>query len=238
MDDIFRNLFSYFNYSKEKGFIWTIPTLKKGEHLSIGLDNKRKEFNVHFTDDTIKGQGIHRRNFILTMSSFRFFLLIKRFEVVYQYSLLNLILKSKINPGKLKKHGIILSPLDLSDEHRDNLVKISKRGHKWKFQKDIDHDFLFSSFISNSEIHSCKSNTYQAYKFKGEHLSLQGFVLRLEILKNGLYFIPIKKYNRFQKDIAIYIYNYLNRYPTNETLTFREMMYEKLKSPFPKIEKN
>lgn len=74
MIDELKELYLSFNYTDEKGFIFNAPTSKKGEHISIGFDNKRKEFNIHFTDDSINESGAKRRNYIFAMSAFRFFL--------------------------------------------------------------------------------------------------------------------------------------------------------------------
>jgi hypothetical protein len=74
-----KELYIRFNYSEEKGFIFNAPTLKKGEHISIGFDNKRKQFNVHFTDDNLNQSGAKRRNFIFVISAFRFFSVFKTF---------------------------------------------------------------------------------------------------------------------------------------------------------------
>ena len=42
----------------------------------------------------------------------------------------------------------------------------------------------------------------------------------------------IRKFNRFAKNMAIAMYNYLNAYPTEETLPFRQLMFERLKHPY------
>lgn len=98
-----KHLYMRFNYSDDKGFIVTVSTGKPKEHLSIGFNNDRKEFNVHFTDDSIVEKGALRCNFIFTLSAFRFYLLLQRFEQIFLRSFLNLIFNSKTNLGKLKR---------------------------------------------------------------------------------------------------------------------------------------
>ncbi|WP_418603579.1 hypothetical protein [Hwangdonia sp.] len=126
MFDELKFFYLRFNYSDEKGFILNVPSLTKGEHLSIGFDNKKRQFNVHFTDDTINEAGAKRRNYIFTLSAFRFFLFLKRFELLYSQSMINLLLTSKINLGKLKKHKLIINTFITSDEAEDNLIQKKK----------------------------------------------------------------------------------------------------------------
>lgn len=78
MDNSLRELYIRYNYNEEKGFIVNIPSFKENIHLSIGFDNKRKEFNIHFTDDNIHEEGAKRKKFILVMSAFRFFLFLNK----------------------------------------------------------------------------------------------------------------------------------------------------------------
>lgn len=231
MIDELRKLYLRFNYTDEKGFIFNAPTLKEGEHISIGFDNKKRQFNVHFTDDTINELGAKRRNYIFTISAFRFFLFLKRFEIFYNQSIINLLFMSKTNLGKLKKNKIIINTFITSDEAEGKLIQKKKNGKYWKFREDFDfgnilenYKYIEKSDLSNNSFHF-------AYKFKNNNLSLQGIIYKFENL-NGIYFIPIKKWNRFMRHMAIAMYNYFNTYPTEETLPFRELMYERLKHPY------
>ncbi|MTE25948.1 hypothetical protein [Winogradskyella ouciana] len=226
-----KKLFLRFNYSDENGFIVNAPTLNEGEHLSIGFDNKRKEFNIHFTDDNINEPGAKRRNFIFTMSAFRFFLFLNRFDTFYKHSIVNLILSSKTNLGKLKKHKFIVNTFVTSDEAEDKLIHKRKNGRHWKFRKNFDFDLIVDNFKYLEQEDLSSNKMLLAYKYSKGNLSLQGFIYNFEHL-TGIYFIPIKKYNRFAKNIAIAMYNYLNTYPTEETLPFRQLMYERLKHPY------
>ncbi|WP_430468397.1 hypothetical protein [Winogradskyella ouciana] len=226
-----KKLFLRFNYSDENGFIVNAPTLNEGEHLSIGFDNKRKEFNIHFTDDNINESGAKRRNFIFTMSAFRFFLFLNRFDTFYKHSIVNLILSSKTNLGKLKKHKFIVNTFVTSDEAEDKLIHKRKNGRHWKFRKNFDFDLIVDNFKYLEQEDLSSNKILLAYKYSKGNLSLQGFIYNFEHL-TGIYFVPIKKYNRFAKNIAIAMYNYLNTYPTEETLPFRQQMYERLKHPY------
>lgn len=233
MIDDLKKLYLRFNYTDENGFIFNAPTLKEGEHLSIGFDNKRKEFNIHFTNDTINEPGVKRRDFIFDISAFRFFLFLKRFEVFYNQSILNLILKSKTNLGKLKKHKFILNTITTSEEAEGKIIyqKRKGKGRPWKFREDFDLNLIADNFKYIDEVDLSNNGFYLAYKLKSNNLVLQGILYKFESL-NGLYFIPIKKYNRFTKHMAIAMYNYFNAYPTEETLPFRQLMYERLKHPY------
>ena len=122
MDEL-RKLYLRFNYTDEKGFIFNAPTLKEGEHISIGFDNKKRQFNVHFTDDTINELGAKRRNYIFTISAFRFFLFLKRFDIFYNQSIINLLFMSKTNLGKLKKNKIIINTFMTSHKAEDKLIQ-------------------------------------------------------------------------------------------------------------------
>lgn len=230
MIDDLKKLYLRFNYTDENGFIFNAPTLREGEHLSIGFDNKRKVFNIHFTNDTINEPGAKRRNFIFSMSAFRFFLFLNRFEAFYNQSILNLIIESKTNLGKLKKHKFILNTTTASEEIEEKLIHKKKNGRYWKVRKNFDLNLISENFKYIDEVILLENSFYLAYKLKNNNISLQGILYKFENL-NGLYFIPIKKYNRFTKHMAIAIYNYLNTYPTEETLPFRQLMYERLKHP-------
>ena len=231
MIDDLKKLYLRFNYTDENGFIFNAPTLKEGEHLSIGFDNKRKEFNIHFTNDTINEPGAKRRDFIFVISAFRFFLFLKRFDVFYNQSILNLIIASKTNLGKLKKYKFILNTITTSEEVEDKLIHKKKNGRYWKFRKNLDLDLIAENFKYIDEVDLSNNSFYLAYKLKNNNLVLQGILYKFKHL-NGLYFIPIKKYNRFTKHMAIAMYNYFNAYPTEETLPFRQLMYERLKHPY------
>lgn len=228
MIDDLTKLFIRFNYNNEKGFILNLPSLKKNEHLTCGFDNKRKEVNIHFTNENINELGAKRREFIFVMSSFRFFLFVNRFKSIFIQNFFNLTLSSKTNFGKLKKHKFIINSLALSEEAEDKLVHKKKNGKYWKLKNNFDSNLVMENFkyIEKTDLNS--DNVLVVYKFNKSHLSIQGFVFKLDDLK-GLYFIPIKKFNRFAKFITITIYNYLNAYPEENTLPIRQLMYERLK---------
>ncbi|WJJ96396.1 hypothetical protein [Algibacter luteus] len=231
MIDELRKLYLRFNYTDEKGFIFNAPTLKEGEHISIGFDNKKRQFNVHFTDDTINELGAKRRNYVFTLSAFRFFLFLKRFELFYNQSILNLVLSSKINFGKLKKHKLIINTFMTSDEAEEKLIHKRKNGKHWKFRESFDIDIILENYKYIEESDLSNNSFYYAYKLKKNNLSVQGIIYKFENL-NSIYFIPIKKWNRFMRQMAIAMYNYFNTYPTEETLPFRQLMYERLKHPY------
>lgn len=231
MIDELKKLYLRFNYTDENGFILTAPTLKEEEHISIGFDNKRREFNVHFTDDNINKSGAKRRNFIFVISAFRFFLFLNRFEVFYTQNIVNLILTSKINLGKLKKNKFIINTLIASDEAEDKLIHKKKNGKYWKFRKDFDLDNFLENYKYIEDSDLSNNNFHFAYRLKNNNLSIHGIVFKFENL-DGLYFIPIKKWNRFMRNMAVAIYNYLNQYPTKDTLPLLELMYDRLKHKY------
>ncbi|WP_026451441.1 hypothetical protein [Aequorivita capsosiphonis] len=230
MDKNFRNFFIRYNYNDEKGFTCQIPTSEKNVHLSIAFNNKSKEFNIHFTDDNIKKSGAKRYNFILVMSAFRFFLLINRFEKLYDFNHLKVIRESKTSLGKLKKNGFMIFHLPVS-VLETKLLHISQQGKKIRFRKNSDLNALADGFHPVTNIHSYNTTIFQAYKWKGEHLSFQGIIFKPNI-SGKLYFVPKKKYNRFLKQSAIAFYNYINKYPTPETLEFRKIAFDNLKHPY------
>lgn len=226
-----RKLYLRFNYTDENGFIFNAPTSKKGEHISIGFDNKRKEFNVHFTDDTIKEPGAERRTFFFVISAFRFFLFLRRFEMLYTQSIFNVVFTSKTNLGKLKKHKFIINTFFTSDEAEDKLIAKKKNGKYWKFRQDIELNSIIENYKYVDALDLSGNSFNYAFKFKNNSLLVQGIIFNFEQL-NGIYFVPIKKWNRFMSHMAIAMYNHFNTYPTKETLPFRQSMYERLKHPY------
>lgn len=230
MKNSFKGCYARYNYTEEKGVICNLPTFKENIHLTIGFDNKRKEFNIHFTDENVREDGAKKREFILVMSSFRFFLLLYRFYSPYEFRYLKMIRNSEINLGKLKKHGIMFFHLPDSIVE-SKLLHLKGRGKRMKIRENVDLNAMADGFLPITEIHSCTDSFFQAYKWKGEHLSFQGIIFKANS-SGKLYLVPKKKYNRFLKHSAIYIYNYLNKYPTPETLKFREIAFDNLKHPY------
>jgi hypothetical protein len=230
MKNSLRELYVRFNYNEETGFICNVPSFNANVHMSIGFDNKRKEFNIHFTDDNIKEEGKERRTFILIMSAFRFFLMVKRLVILHNCIHLEFIKKSKINPGKLKKNGFMI--FHLPDSILETkLLHITRQGKHVKIRKNIDFTVLVDGFQSVTNIFLYSNKSFQAYKWKGEHLSFQGIIFKSNISEK-LYFVPKKKYNKFLNQGAIDFYNYINRYPTPETLEFRKIAFNNLKHPY------
>ena len=111
------------------------------------------------------------------------------------------------------------------------MIHKRKNGRHWKFRENFDLDLIVDNFKHIDEVDLSNNSFYLAYKLKNNNLALQGILYKFENL-NGLYFIPIKKYNRFTKHMAIAMYNYFNAYPTEETLPLRQLMYERLKHPY------
>ncbi|WP_143036885.1 hypothetical protein [Aequorivita viscosa] len=111
------------------------------------------------------------------------------------------------------------------------LLHLKGRGKRIKIRENVDLNAMADGFLPITEIHSCTDSFFQAYKWKGEHLSFQGIIFKTNSSRK-LYFVPKKKYNRFLKHSAIVVYNYLNKYPTPETLEFRKIAFENLKHPY------
>ncbi|WP_159296167.1 hypothetical protein [Tenacibaculum maritimum] len=176
--------------------------------------------------------GTKRRNFIFTMPAFRFFLFLYRFEKINKQNIIKLILSSKTNLGKLKKHKFIINAFLVSDEIENHLIRSRKKGKHLKFRENFDFNLVADSFKFLEEADLPPDKFLLAYKLNKGNLSLQGFIYKFNHL-GGLYFVPLKKYNNFTKLMSIAIYNYLNSYPTEETLPFRKLMYEGLKHRYP-----
>ena len=161
MIDNLKKLFLRFNYTDEKGFILNVPSLNNREHLTLGFDNKRKEFNIHFTNENINEPGAKRREFIFAMSAFRFFLFLKRFEVFYNQSIVNLILSSKTNLGKLKKHKLIINTFTDSVDFEEKIIyqKRKGKGRPWRFRENFDWNLIADNFkyLEKSDLNSDKA---------------------------------------------------------------------------------
>jgi hypothetical protein len=148
----------------------------------------------------------------------------------------NLVLTSKTNLGKLKKHKLIINTLGNSSDLQEKMIITKKRGKHWKIREDFDFDLITDNFKYIGDVEMVNNSFYFAYKMKRSSLSLQGIIYKFENV-NGIYFIPIKKYNRFTKYMAIAMYNHFNKYPTKETLPFRKLLYERLKHPYQNLGK-
>jgi len=226
-----QNLYIRFNYTEEKGFICNLPTLEEGIHLTIGFCNKRKEFNIHFTNDNIKESGKDRRDFILTISSFRFFLFSKRFEPFLINKFINLLQSSKINIGRLKKHKLIVNTMITNEYTENHILRKTKKGKRWRFNKNFKPEKLIDGLEYIESKDQFKNEINVVSKLSNGYIRTQGFVFKISE-HSSLYFVPMKKMNRFIRYMAISIYNYLNTYPTKENEKIRKMMYERLKHPY------
>lgn len=227
MFEEFKSLFIWMSNSEEKGFLFTVPTFEEGIHLSIGFDQKRKEFNIHFTNDNINEPGAKRRDFILVIPSFRFFLMMYRFTDFMKVNLLNLILRNRSNLGKLKKYNFILMPLENENIEQTDIFKITKNGRKWKPRTDINPSIFTDNLKYAADFKTLQKSGYIAYKLKGSHLSMQGIIFNFPEFQR-MFFVPIKQYNKQGRQLLVSIYNYLNYYPTKENLPFRELLYKRL----------
>ncbi len=88
------------------------------------------------------------------------------------------------------------------------LFKKKKNGKYLKFRKDFDLDNILESFEYLDELDVLDNNFYYVFKLNNNNLSKQGIIFKFGNL-NSLYFIPIKKYNHFIKQMGIAMYNLL-----------------------------
>lgn len=222
-----KSLFIWMSNNNEKGFIFTVPTFDKGIHLSIGFDKKRNEFNIHYTNDNIKETGKDRRKNLLVIPSFRFFLMLYRLEKIINIIIADLVFKNRCNLGKIKKHNFILMPLEHENIKQRDIFKITKNGRKWKTKQDLEPSSYLEYSKEVSSIEKLTESSYIAFKYKGSHLSVQGFILNFPEFQR-IFFIPKKQFNKHNRRLIRIIYNYLNHYPTKENLAFRELLYNRL----------
>jgi hypothetical protein len=225
-----KSLYIWISSSQDKGFIVTVPTFDQGIHLTIGFDNRRKEFNIHLTNDNIKDPGAKRRDFLLVLPSFRFFLMMFRLTEFLQSNLLYLIFSNRSNLGKMKKHNFILIPVENENIQQDDIFKITKKGRKCKPKMNVDPSLFLDNLKYATEYEKLPKSSYIAYKMKGSHLSMQGIIFNFPKM-HRMYFVPIKQYNRNSRNFLITFYNYLNYYPTKENLPFRKFLYKRLANP-------
>lgn len=189
MVDDLKKLYMRFGSSLEKGLIINLPSLNDDEHLSIGYDKKRNEVNIHFTDEKITTLGSKRRNYIFVISPFRFFLFLRRFNVFYTHSFINLMMSAKTNLGKLKKHRLIINTFGDSEGIEQKLLHKRKKGKHWKIRKDFDFNSISVNFKRIDDVVLQDNSFYMAFKLKNGNLIKQGVIFRIDDI-GGLFFIP------------------------------------------------
>lgn len=119
----------------------------------------------------------------------------------------------------------------LSNEYAENhILHKTKKGKHWKFNKSYKPNELIDGFEYIKKKDQLKNELNLVSKLKNGQLITQGFVFKL-FEDEKLYLVPVKKMNRFTRNITISIYNYLNAYPTKENEKIRELLYERFKHP-------
>ena len=185
-----------------KDFKFILGGLNSNKHLTIGFYHKSKTLDVH-----LKNHKTGEYSSIIKMTLFRFFLMMNRLGRFQMYLLLELIFECKINPGKLKKHNLLILPQNTaSDNHRD-LLRIQKKGKKFRLNTKKNFDEILDQIHSAEKIVDFKDEACFVYD---NNLNYQGFAFNFTFLP-GIYFITKKKYNRMGKKILLYTYNYLRR---------------------------
>ncbi len=132
---------------------------------------------------------------------------------IYNHDILNLLLSSKSNIGKLKKHKFIINTFINLDDSVDKMIHKRKNDKHWKFREDFDFNVVAEKFKYLEDSDLPDESFHLAYKRKNNNLSLQCIIDKFEKFKS-IYFTLIKNCNRFIRYITNSIYNYFNVYPT------------------------
>lgn len=226
MEELSR-LWVRFKKPDEKGFLMNVPMLEQKKHLSLGYDARSHKINIHITDDTKEHSDKSKYDFIYSISPFRFFLFIKRFGIYQSFAFLELLKSSKINKGRLRRHDLLLMPLEQKDIDIDKFVKRTKNNTKFRLRPDMDFEELYRrlEYVENLDI--IAEGVHEAFSYKNGNLKKEGFVFQLSTF-GGLYFIPRKKYYRFQRNMFVDMYRYMNSYPDPGTYGLRQLMHQRI----------
>ncbi|HET8838706.1 MAG TPA: hypothetical protein VFM82_06895 [Flavobacteriaceae bacterium] len=209
----------------EKGFIVNLPSLNLNEHLTIGFDKKRNNFNIHFTKDASLPKHEKRHNFILVLSSFRFLLLLKRLET-FQNSLIPAFLqKIKANPFDFSDKSYCFMR-ELTEKEQKTLLTFKKKRSYFKLKKMPGPEFI-DFFMDHSEISQYKNGFFTVFYLKNDQLQHKGFLFKFEKFTD-FYFVTPVMLEELGLRLLIYLYNYLNTYPDLNTLKFRKILYNRL----------
>ena len=154
--------------------------------------------------------GDYKRYF--KISSFKFLRLAIKLENIQKYYLTKLLIKNRINLGKLKKHHCYLMPLNDNLELQNNFIAKTSGGRRIKLNKKFNFSELthILELIEPDDLKKSKCEIFYMYKYKNGSLKAQGFIYKFENIK-GLYFFSKKNFNHYLKLQIIEMYNLVSQ---------------------------
>lgn len=221
-----RNLFLWFNTNPDAAKI-TIGTGIKGEHYTIRFWNKRKCFDLHFTNEI---SGHHET--ILEIKYFTLFRLLIKLSIIQRDLLIYYWMNNTIRLGKLKHHNCILFAFSTDKNDLNDIIKIND--NRFKFKKNPDLSSLNKFYINPDEILSSTSEIFYVLKRKKGNLIEQGVLYKLKNRKNTKQFIFVsnKTQSTFNKQTAIVTYNLLQEVQFEYKDKILMLLYEKIKEKY------
>jgi hypothetical protein len=170
----------------------------------------KKAFDFHKKNDVIeKTETEDGYQSFFEMSSFKFLRFVRKLASLEEYFAQELIVKSKINIGKLKRHHCWLVQND-GVEFSEKIINVKRKGREIKINKSIDV-IKFSDeikYFHPEEVQKIKEGMFSLYQYRNGILCFQGFIYKIEGIKS-LLFLSKKRINFKQKHTLIETYNLL-----------------------------
>lgn len=192
---------------KEK-YIFTLG--EKGVHYTIMYLAHKKSFDFHKKDDLVeKTEMEDGYQSFFEMSSFKFLRLLIKLSLFEEILAQELIAKSKINIGKLKKYHCWLVQNDDSN-NSENILNVKRKGREIKVNKSLDLKKMGEKikWLQPDEIYTMDCGMFSLYQYKNGILYFQGFIYKINEIKS-LLFLSKKRINFKQKQTLIETYNLL-----------------------------
>lgn len=203
----FLNFFFYTqpNDNREK---YTFSFGENGIHYTLMYVAHKKAFDFHKKDDNVNDiDNINPYEPFFEMSSFKFFRFLRKNAIVQEYLLKELVVKNKINLGKLKKNNCWLLQLE-NINFSQEVYKTERKGRMLKSNKKFEFNQMINEMeiLHPDEIKNIDCNIFSVVKYKNGITTFEGFIYKVNC---SLYFWSKKNINLFFKFSIIAIYNLL-----------------------------
>ncbi len=203
---------NFFFYTQDKPGIekYTFKLGNGNDHFTLIYVAKKKVFDFHKKDETvIQTESDDPYYNFFEISSFKFFRFLQKLGMVQEYLAEEIILKNKINIGKLKKNNCWLIQLENINYSKD-IYNIKRNGRELKSNKNLTLKELIDEIdlIHPDEIQNIDCNIFSVFKYKNGILYFQGFVYKFKNRK-GLFFWSKKSVNYYLKCLMVATYNIL-----------------------------
>lgn len=154
--------FFFYTQPKENKEKYTFSFGDNGIHYTLVYVAHKKSFDFHKKDDNIKETDNENpyHNFF-EMSSFKFFRFLQKNAIVQQYLSRELIIKNKINIGKLKKNHCWLIQLE-NISFSEEVYNVERKGRMLKSNKKFELGKIMTEieFLHPDEIKNIDCNIF------------------------------------------------------------------------------